>query len=771
MTSNLLRLCFACALTGLFGGSARAQEATPPPAQPATQPTSAPAVPEQAAKREVVVPPEVKAQLSASGKRHLKIKAEEKINDGLGKPPKDLDRSTPMKSWSAFLAACAAKKWERAAHGINLEKVAKADRKPVGVATATKICALLNKTSQLSAKGLDDTTVGPMIESQPTNYVVTAHFDIGKKLPGELWLRHTHDKTTKEDVWLLTQRTVSYIGPWHRLLVQGEKERAAVPMINTGLGKIPPAFELSSPQAAARTFSKLARERNYEQAAYLLDLRRFKKAEQKERGEKLARRLSMVLSRLEPGYAERLSDDPDGVPERGVPDDEEVLLSPKAGKRSFSVRLILYPRLDAEPVWVFSPGTVGSINALYESFGPGWAGDYLPPIMFSIEVFNVQLWQWIGIILGLLVAYIFGYLASFFSRKLLLRAAKLTKWEWDDELVEATRGPMRLLLAAVGFVIVVGVLSLHPGAQQMALGGVKLVAIIAAGWFFARALDVAADAGLEFFRERGDEVGMAMVPVARKIFKPILWALILIVALQNIGLNVAGLIAGLGIGGLALAMASKTTVENMLGGITIAFDRPFKVGDFVKVGDITGSVEEVGLRSTRVRTLDRTVVTVPNGQMADSKIENYTRRDRIRLVFKIGVQYDSSLDQLKYIIDEIKRAVLRDEKMVHEGFRVRFVGFGDSSLDIEVYCYINTTDYNEFTAVREKLYLEVAKIVAGAGAEFAFPSRTVYNGKASDADSKKAKFAAQEVELRLAAGELTIPEIPESVREKLQKPS
>jgi MscS family membrane protein len=261
---------------------------------------------------------------------------------------------------------------------------------------------------------------------------------------------------------------------------------------------------------------------------------------------------------------------------------------------------------------------------------------------------------------------------------------------------------------------------------------------------------------------------MAMVPVARKIFKPIMFVLVLILALQNAGVNVGGLLAGLGIGGLALAMASKSTVENMLGGITIAFDRPFKVGDFIKVGDMLGVVEEVGLRSTRVRTLERTLVTVPNGQMVDAQVENYAKRDRVRLLFEIGVQYDTSLDQLRLIIDEMKRALLAHPSVWQESFRVRFAGFGDSALLIETFCFVDTTDFNEFTAVREDLFVKIAKIVDLAGAQFAFPSQTVYTGKAADADTKKAKLASKEIEDRIAAGEWTIPEIPEEKIDELR---
>ena len=741
--------------------SDKASAASSRPSATSSQPAAL--VAETTPRRPQPLPP----WLSVSGKRQIAIKSEKKLNEGLGAAPKDFDRSTPRRSWRAFVASCLAARWERAAHFFNLGDVPVKDQRALGVAAARKFCAVLELLGPQPALELDDTTVGPMIDDTPSNYLVVARIKDSAGKVDEAWLRNTKDGASGKSVWVLTRRSLSNVGSWYRLVVRKEHGRKAVVMINRGLGALPATLKPHSPRSAAEAFAQLVRAGNYRGAANLLDLSALPKGRQAARGQRLARRLALVLTRLKPGYAGALSNDPRGAPEQGVPDDEEQLLVAKVTSAELSLRLARYPLTEGEPVWLFSASSVAAIDALYQQFGAGWPGDYLPPLFFSVQLWEVQLWQWIGLLLGLVLAYIFGYLAALLFRSALLRAARLTSWQWDDQLVDATRGPMRLLFAALGFVIVIGLLMLHPAPQAVVFGGIKLVAIVAVGWFVARALDVAAEVGLAFFQQRSDEVGMAMVPVARRIFKPILWVLIAIVALQNVGINVAGLIAGLGIGGLALAMASKTTVENMLGGITIAFDRPFKVGDFIKVGEITGAVQEVGLRSTRIRTLDRTVVTVPNGQMADSKVENFAPRDRIRLLFKIGLQYDSSLDQVRLVIDEIKRIVLAHRELVHEGFRVRFIGFADSALEIEVYCYVNTTDYNRFTAIREELYLKIAEIVANAGAQFAYPTRTIYKGDASHADVDKALAAAALVQERSAAGELTIPEIPEAVRARL----
>lgn len=706
--------------------------------------------------------------LSSTGKLRISEKKEAKgVNLGLGKAPKEMDRSSPFAAWSSFIKNCKARRWDLATHIFNLGDIAQKDQLTLGASRAQKLCEVLDQTNQLTIdKDLPKSTVGPIVNDAPSNYVVVARISIeGKK--EEAWLRRTSLADGRE-IWLLTRRSLAQVGTWYSFIVKGAGTKDVAEIINIGLGQIPNDLKLNSPREAAESFAKLIREGNYRRAAHLLNLSQIKTKKQSQIGSRLVRRLAFVLMRLRPGFAGELSNDPPGAPERDVPDDEEQVLSTKLVDQPTSIRLGRYYRKNKSPVWLFSRATVAKINPLYQAYGPGWAGDYLPPLFFNVQFFSIQLWQWIGLIIGLILAFIFGRIAAYFLRKALLKAARFTSWDWDDELVSATRGPLTTLLACFGFIIALGFLALPDQPEKLVYGIIKVVAILSTGWFITRAFDVAGAVALQFFQERNDEVGMAMVPVARKIIKPIIFLFILIVALQNVGINVAGLLAGLGIGGLALAMASKSTLENMLGGITIAFDRPFKVGDFIKVGDLMGSVEEVGLRSTRVRTLDRTVVTVPNGQMADSKVENFAKRDRIRLLFSIGLQYDSSLDQMKLVIDDIKRMILSEPKAIHDGFRVRFDGFGDSALQIQIYVFINTTDYNEFTAIREDLLMKIAKIVENAGVEFAFPTQTIYQGKASNADHKKADLARKEVQKRIDAGELSIPEIPEELRQKLE---
>ncbi len=705
----------------------------------------------------------------AQAPAHVPPKQEAQLNAGLPAPPADLDRSTPARSWGALLTACAAGKWDRAMHVLNLGDVSEGDRPSIGPVLARQLCQVLQATSQRQAGQLPDTAVGPLAEDRPRNYAVVATF-AGPEGPQQAWLRLTQDGASKAAVWVLTRKSVSMIPGWFRRLVKKEvAARPAAAVINEGLGKLPAGLAAGSPRDTAATFMDLARQGDFAQAARLLDLRALPPAQQAQQGARLARRLFMVLKRIHPQGYGLVSNDPLGAPEKGVAIDEEVLARARLPEQELPLRLARHPRRDAAAVWLFSAQTVADIDALYGALGYGWAGDYLPPLFFELTLWQVQLWQWIGLTLALLLGLGAGYLGALATRRVLLRAARLTRWAWDDEVVRAMRGPLVVLYWVLTFFILRTFLALGEAAEGVLLRGCMFVGILALGWFLVRLVDVAAEFSRRLFAQREDDMAAAMVPVARKIVKALVSFIVVIVALQNMGMDVGGLLAGLGIGGLAFALAAKSTLENLFGGITIAVDRPFKVGDYVQVGSLAGTVEDLGLRSTRLRTVDRTVVTIPNGQLMDSRIENFSRRDKIRLLTTLGVQYDTTLDQLRYIVDELKRYLLAHPR-VAEGFRVRFVGFGPSSLDVEVLAYVTSTDFAEFTGIREEIYLNLGSIVAEAGAQFAFPSQTVYVGQDGHADPDRAARAAAEVGARQRAGELCLPEIPDAVRHRLQRP-
>ena len=202
-------------------------------------------------------------------------------------------------------------------------------------------------------------------------------------------------------------------------------------------------------------------------------------------------------------------------------------------------------------------------------------------------------------------------------------------------------------------------------------------------------------------------------------------AMTIIAVVSALGFPVASLIAGLGIGGLALALAAQKTVENLFGAFAIGFDQPIREGDFVQIDGVKGWVESIGLRSTRVRTSERTMVCFPNGRLAETRTENYAARDRFRFYTVLGLTYGTSAAQMRQILAGVDGELRGQSKFYPGGSSVRFKALSESSLDVEVEAFFATADWNEFTLVRQELLLRLLEIVEGAGAELAFPTRTV----------------------------------------------
>jgi MscS family membrane protein len=217
-------------------------------------------------------------------------------------------------------------------------------------------------------------------------------------------------------------------------------------------------------------------------------------------------------------------------------------------------------------------------------------------------------------------------------------------------------------------------------------------------------------------------------------------------------------LTGLGVGGIAVAFAAQKTLENLFGGVMIISDQPIRVGDYCRAGDFQGTVEDIGLRSTKLRTLNRTVVSVPNGQLATMSLENFTLRDKILCRHKLQLRYDTSADQLRYIIAEITKVLYEHPKVETATARVRFTGFQDSALEFEVFAYVLETVYENFLAIQEDILLRCIDIVETSGTTFAFPSQTTYFARDGGLDRKKAEEAANVVNMWRKQGKLPFPD-------------
>ena len=223
-----------------------------------------------------------------------------------------------------------------------------------------------------------------------------------------------------------------------------------------------------------------------------------------------------------------------------------------------------------------------------------------------------------------------------------------------------------------------------------------------------------------------ETAAVALLRVIRRCVDVLVIFGALIALLRHFGVDPTPALAGLGVGGIAVALAAQKTLENVIAGASLIFDQAVRVGDSLKMGEIVGTVEHIGLRSTRIRTLDRTLVSVPNSQIANVSLETLSARDKFWFHPVIGLRYETTADQLQIVTDGIRRLLTDHDSVSRESVRVRFFRLGPSSLDVEVFAYIFATDWTQFLEIQERLLFDVTGIVSAAGTAIAFPSQTMY---------------------------------------------
>lgn len=352
---------------------------------------------------------------------------------------------------------------------------------------------------------------------------------------------------------------------------------------------------------------------------------------------------------------------------------------------------------------------------------------YMPEVLRRHGPLDVSWWQWIALPLLIVASFAFGAVLGKLTRWGLTRVVRRTHATWDDALLEALADPLRWAWSVLLFRAFVEILELHAAAERTVGGVVRALLFLVFFWALIRGLDevrrnLAASA---WAREK--PIARSLVPLAVRVGKAVVFIIALISMLSELGYPVAGLIAGLGIGGIALAFGAQKTVENLFGAVAIGVDQPLREGDFVRVeGDVLGTVETVGLRSTRIRTLDRTVVSLPNGKLADMKVESFALRDRCRLAAMINLVYGTSADQLRTILAGLERVLRQHPGIWPDDVVVRFVAFGSSSLDIEVMAWFTTSDWSQFRTWRQEVLISFMDVIEGAGSSFAFPTQTIH---------------------------------------------
>ncbi|WP_437803904.1 mechanosensitive ion channel family protein [Sorangium sp. So ce693] len=474
-----------------------------------------------------------------------------------------------------------------------------------------------------------------------------------------------------------------------------------------------------SPRASMRSFVELCRAGDYAEAARYLDV------PPRANGAELAQKLKAVLDRHLWLEVETLSPNPQGDTQDNLGAGVEQLGKIPTRTGSQPVRLVRRTTPDGVR-WIFSRATVERVDEWYARLEDRWLRDHLPPALLRPGPRELLWWQWLALPVLALAGWLVGAVLSYLVRAALRRVIARTESTLDDVLLGGARGPFTFAAALLVITAALPWLGLYLPAEEFLGQVLRAGVFVAVFWFALRAIDAFGGRLLAAPATRDNPAARSLVPLMGRIAKVSIVIIGVIAVLSELGYPVASLIAGLGIGGVALALAAQKTVENLFGSVAIGIDRPFQVGDFVKVDALLGTVESIGLRSTRIRTLDRTIVTIPNGKLADLHIESFTARDRIRLACLLGIERDTSPEQLRAIVEECERALREHPKVWPEDVVVRFIGVGPSSLDVEVVAWFQTTDFAEFRDIRQAMLITFLQIIDMAGSKLAYPTQTLH---------------------------------------------
>ncbi len=483
---------------------------------------------------------------------------------------------------------------------------------------------------------------------------------------------------------------------------------------STATASAPEQEDPDSPRTSVRSFLYLCRHGRYDEAARYLDIA----PAQQKRSAELAQKLSVVL-------AERVWIDPEKLSphSRGSGAGYEEVGRVTDDTGTVSIRLVRHePKgADDEARWIFAQATVQAIDGLYAKLNGRWITDILPPALLRLGPKSLYWWQWIALPLLAFVCWVAGRVLAWVTG--LVVAIVLSRWPWSPRVLARLRRPIGMAWAVAIFSTLLPYLALTLRAEDLLERVIRALAWLSFFWALFRAATVAGGEVLRADWAATRPSVRSFTSVGVKLGKVVVASLASMVALSELGYPVTSVVAGLGIGGVALALAAQKTMADLFGSVAILADQPFRVGDTIRVDGIEGTVESIGLRSTRMRTIERTLVIIPNGKLADMRIESLGDRDRIRFAAKLQVSRDATRDQLAGIVEAIRARLLTHALVKREDLHVRLGGLGDQSYDIDVAAPIETRDWVEFARVREELLLACIACVESAGTRLALPTR------------------------------------------------
>lgn len=451
----------------------------------------------------------------------------------------------------------------------------------------------------------------------------------------------------------------------------------------------------------------------------------------------LAEQLLTLLNHKFAGPLDFVSRDPQGRLDDGLPEDQEKVSGVLGTTDEFPTFLVRREDEQGRKLWYFSRTTLNSVPGAYESLQFPTFEKHIPEVLVQHRWLSVPLWQWIAMLLFIPASLLIGRLLTLFFELCLRQYRKARHRPVLPSSPFFSLGPGTFAYAILihyWFVSSIGTSLLYRLYYRRVIW---ILLAIAFYWILTqitRAISARIGAS---FTSRGMLAERSIVSLLRRFVEVMIFMFVTLFVLHGLGMDVSTALAGVGIGGLALGLGAQKTFENMFGGVSILFDKVIQVGDPCRINNQVGTVEDIGLRSTRLRTTERTLLTIPNGTMATATIENLRFRDKFLCQQTIRLRYDLSPDHVRFILGEIRQLFVDDPKVEDSTSRVQFVRFADYALEMEIYVYILEPDYVTYLKSQEALLLRVMEKLEKYGVVVALPTQTTFVTKDSWVDPRK----------------------------------
>jgi MscS family membrane protein len=453
----------------------------------------------------------------------------------------------------------------------------------------------------------------------------------------------------------------------------------------------------------------------------------------------LAKELHALRSRYK-GDIALLSDDPNGTVEIGLPPGEVRAGVLKVGATTVDVTLVRVDHPLLGKIWLVSKDTVAKIPELYaqmESEAPTAAERMVPAALTKRHLLGMSLAQWLGWLLSIPISWSLAWLLEFLLSAPRRIWCKLRKLPFGTVWKTPLGMPLRCIVAILVHGLFVYLLELPLLYRPYYARFLAALLVGCVAWFVSRITDRGFDHAVN--RTRTQRAGGESILIVLQRLTRILMLLIgFVCALAALGVDVKTTLAGLGIGGLALALGAQKSLENVLGGVTLLMDKAVHVGNFCKIGNQVGTVEDIGLRSVKLRTLDQSLLVVPNGSLAQMQFENFWPRRKCLLNQHFSLRIETQVERLRFVLDRVQ-SMLDQQPAIETGTsRIRVANFAGAAFELELWAYVKTGDWAEFTAIRQDVILKIAEIVEAAGTRLAAPTQLTYLSADASVNAERA---------------------------------